>query len=95
MELKKLKVYLKIDDDITDMDDILLGYMGAAEEYIKNAGCKVDNNSKLCEVIIAILVAKFVENPDLLPVKVGMGERTGITIDGLITQLRCSQMGAV
>lgn len=93
MDLVKLKNYLKIDADITDMDDVLTSYCSAAEEYIKNAGCRVDYDNKLCEIIIAIIVAKFVENPDLLPSKNVLGEKAGITVNGLITQLRYAQIG--
>jgi len=89
MDINLLKKYLKIDDDITDMDDILVGYLAAAETYITNAGCKVDYSNKLCEIIIVILVTKMVENPDILTVK--HAENTGITLHGMIAQLRMSQ----
>ena len=86
MDLTLLKVYLKIDSD--DLDMAISGYKMAAETYIINAGCKVDYNNKLCEVIIVILVAKMMENPDLLT---NLGENTGISICGMIEQLRLSQ----
>jgi len=88
MDIVLLKKYLKVDEDITEMDDILSGYLAAAETYITNAGCKVDYANKLCEVIIVILVTRMVENPDLL---VKLTESAGITVNGMIVQLRLSQ----
>lgn len=88
MDIVLLKKYLKVDEDITEMDDILSGYLAAAETYITNAGCKVDYANKLCEIIIVILVTRMLENPDLL---VKFGENAGLTVNGMIAQLRLSQ----
>jgi hypothetical protein len=86
MDIELLKKYMKIDS--SDLDDVIAGYQSAAEVYIKNAGCVVDYDNKLCEVIIVILVTKFAENPDLLT---NLNESTGITLAGMISQLRMSQ----
>ena len=88
MDIVLLKKYLKVDEDITEMDDILSGYLAAAETYITNAGCKVDYANKLCEVILVILVTRMVENPDLLA---KLSENAGLTVNGMIAQLRLSQ----
>ena len=59
MDIVLLKKYLKIDEDITDLDVPLAGYLVAAETYITNAGCKVDYTNKLCEIIVVILVTRM------------------------------------
>jgi uncharacterized phage protein (predicted DNA packaging) len=89
MDIALLKKYLKIDADVTDMDEVLAGYLAAAETYVANAGCTIDYNNKLCEVIIVTLVTRFYDSPDLLTEK--MVNEVGITINGLITQLRAMQ----
>lgn len=89
MDIVLLKKYLKIDEDITDLDVPLAGYLAAAETYITNAGCKVDYTNKLCEIIVVILVTRMFENPDLLISK--FVEDVGITVNGMIAQLRLSQ----
>lgn len=89
MDIVLLKKYLKIDEDITDLDIPLAGYLAAAETYITNAGCKVDYANKLCEIIVVILVTRMFENPDLLISK--FVEDVGITVNGMIAQLRLSQ----
>ena len=78
-----------IDEDITELDVPLAGYLTAAETYIANAGCKVDYANKLCEIIVVILVTRMFENPDLLISK--FVEDVGITVNGMIAQLRLSQ----
>lgn len=89
MDIVLLKKYLKIDEDITELDVPLAGYLTAAETYITNAGCKVDYTNKLCEIIVVILVTRMFENPDLLISK--SVEDVGITVNGMIAQLRLSQ----
>lgn len=89
MDIVLLKKYLKIDEDITELDVPLAGYLTAAETYIMNAGCKVDYTNKLCEIIVVILVTRMFENPDLLISK--SVEDVGITVNGMIAQLRLSQ----
>ena len=88
MDIVLLKKYLKMDADVTEFDAALSGYLAAAETYITNAGCKVDYANKLCEIIIVILVTQMVENPDLL---VKSSENAGLTVNGMIAQLRLSQ----
>jgi hypothetical protein len=88
VDIKLLKKYLKVDDDITEMDDVITGYQAAAETYIENAGCKVDYSNKLCEMIIVIYVTRMLESPDLLAKGT---ETAGMTLNGMIAQLRMSQ----
>lgn len=83
MDIERLKQYLKIDG--SDMDAVLSGYQAAAEQYLDSAGCVTDYSNKLYEVVVTIIVAKLLENPDLLT---SAGERTGLTLVGLIAQLR-------
>lgn len=83
MDTEQLKKYLRIDGG--ELDSVLASYQAAAEKYLENAGCPVNYENKLYEVVVTVIVSKLFENPDLLS---STSERTGLTLVGLIAQLR-------
>jgi len=90
MELDELKQFLRIDGD--DMDIIVSGYQTAAETYLSNAGVTKDYTNGLYKIVIASICGLFVENPSLIVQGKGSLDSLSITLQGLITQLRLSQV---
>jgi len=88
MDLDELKKLLKIDG--YDLDDILLLYQLAAEEYMKNAGVTQEYTSNLYKIVIAIFVGTILENPTLIINGTITSEVKSITLNALIAQLRLS-----
>lgn len=83
MDADKLKNLLHIDSDLELANAV--AYSKVAEQYLKNAGCKVDyDNSLFCSVVVSI-TAKMLTNPDLMS---NLSESMGITLNGIIAQLR-------
>ncbi len=60
-------------------------YQGVAEQYLINAGCKKDYENQAFKGLVVSLTAKLLTNPDLLS---NLSENTGITLTGLIAQVR-------
>lgn len=81
--LAALKEDLRIDGN--EMCDIVARKKAAAEEYLKNAGCKVDYDNPLFLEIITRIVGKMIDNPEIEAVE------SGFHTVGLIEQLRMSQ----
>lgn len=74
-------LHLDVADEITNASV----YKGMAEEYLTNAGCTIDYDSKLYTGMVIIIVSKMLDNPSLLS---NLTESTGIFLNGLITQYR-------
>ena len=82
--LDAIKQDLRIDGD--DMDNIILRKKVVAEEYVRNAGCKVDYDNPLCLEIVTRFIGRQIDNPE-----VETGVETGMQFIGLIEQYRLAQ----
>ena len=60
--LEEAKVYLKVESNVTDEDELITALISAASEYIKNATGKADSGSQIYELCEKILVAHWYEN---------------------------------
>lgn len=89
MELKELKGFLKIDGE--DLDDQIIGYQKAAEIYLKNAGAIKNYENPLYKIAITIVVATLLENPMLFVSGTIVAEVKGISLAGIVAQLRHSE----
>ena len=89
MELKELKGFLKIDGE--DLDDQIIGYQKAAEIYLKNAGAIKNYENHLYKIAITIVVATLLENPMLFVSGTIVAEVKGISLAGIVAQLRHSE----
>lgn len=74
--------------DSTEETENAVIYQEMAEQYLANAGCTVDYNDALFKGIVISIVSKMLDNPDLLT---NLSETTGITLNGMIAQLRIAQ----
>ena len=57
MDLKYIKNYLRVDEDLTDDDALIQGLMDAAQQYIAAQTGKQYLNDKVWNVCICLLVA--------------------------------------
>ena len=89
MELKELKGFLKIDGE--DLNDQILGYQKAAEIYLQNAGVIKNYENPLYKIAITIVVATLLENPMLFVSGTIVAEVKGISLAGIVAQLRNSE----
>lgn len=85
MTLEDLKLYLRVDSDDEDLD--LAPMLEAAQQYLKNAGVNIDQDNKLVDLCIKILVSHWYENRGIVNVGVTT-EKLDYTIDNIITQLK-------
>ncbi len=86
MELKDLKALLRIDGD--DMDPQLQLYQSAAEEYLTGAGVAKNYSRCLYKVAVSAFVGLLIDNPNLVTSWRVEGDKLGVTLNGLIAQLR-------
>lgn len=84
--LSLLKSSLRIPDDLTLDDDLLISYLNAAKQYILNAS-DVDpdkiESSALYPVVVTELATLYYQNRGVLTNK-----KAPLTLEALITQLR-------
>jgi uncharacterized phage protein (predicted DNA packaging) len=60
--LEEAKVYLKVESNVTEDDDLISALILAAAEYISKATGKADEGSKIYDLCEKILVAHWYEN---------------------------------
>ena len=60
--LEEAKVYLKVESNVTDEDELIEALISAASEYISNATGKADSGSEIYNLCERILVAHWYEN---------------------------------
>ena len=60
MDLQKVKLFLRIDND--EEDDFLTGLLKASELYLENAGCKKNYDNELYSLGVKLLVSHWYEN---------------------------------
>lgn len=72
MTLKEVKGYLRVDDDMTDDDELIQSFMTAAQTYIVNqTGKTYDPTSDIWNTCIKMLVSHWYENRLLTPNRSG------------------------
>lgn len=74
-------LHLDVTDEITNASV----YKSMAEEYLHNAGCTIDYDSKLFMGMVISIVSKMMDNPSLLS---NLTESTGLFLNGMIAQYR-------
>ncbi len=62
VSLEAAKQYLKLDADIVEDDELIEGLIEGANEYIEQCTGKRNDNSKLYDLCIKLLVAHWYEN---------------------------------
>lgn len=80
------KKFLRIDEDVTDDDEVVDVLIGAAETYLLNAtGKQFDSTNQLARLFCLVLVSDWYENRSLIGVKVG--EKVRQTVESMVSQL--------
>jgi uncharacterized phage protein (predicted DNA packaging) len=90
MDLKKIKNYMRIDDDLTDDDALIQSLADAAQQYIQNQTGKQYNSDKLWNVCICLLVAHWYDNRQLNPSKPGSLAEFPHSVTALINHIALS-----
>lgn len=85
MSLEELKKYLCIDCD--EDDDLLLGLLEAAEEYLTNAGVKKDYRKKLYSLAVKLLVKNWYDDEESISIG-NKNDKAQFTLNSIITQLK-------
>lgn len=92
--LAQAKNYLKIDNDITDDDELVTGLISAASDYVCRTTGKVntgDNNSQLYDLCIKMIVAHWYENRAVYSQKPGSISVIPHTLTALLIHIaQCS-----
>ena len=60
--LEEAKVYLKVESNVTEDDELITALISAASEYIQNATGKADSGSKIYDLCEKVLIAHWYEN---------------------------------
>ncbi|OPG98981.1 hypothetical protein B2I21_07450 [Chryseobacterium mucoviscidosis] len=82
MDLEQIKAYLRVDYD--DDDNLIIGFMAAAKEYMRNAGVSVQEG-ELYNVVVMMLVSLFYENREVTDKDI----KIPTVINNFIIQLSC------
>ena len=90
MDLKYIKNYLRIDEDLTDDDALIQGLMDAAQQYIAAQTGKQYLNDKVWNVCICLLVAHWYDNRQLNPSKPGSLAEFPHSVSALINHIALS-----
>lgn len=89
LELNEVKKYLRLDEDYTEEDDILILMIYNAGFYIEDAGIAIDSENekkmKKIKLLALVIVTDFYENRELTT---KVTEKTRKTIDSLFMQLK-------
>lgn len=85
MDIKELKEYLRIDFEEDDM--LLRSLLSAAEEYLYNAGIKIDYKKPLYRLAIKLLVKHWYDNRDCV-VAGNVNNKLEYSLNAILTQLR-------
>ena len=92
--LAQAKNYLKLDNDITDDDELVTSLISAADDYVRRTTGKVntgDNQSQLYDLCIKMLVAHWYENRAVYSKKPGAINVIPHTVTALLTHIaQCS-----
>lgn len=84
LTLKETEKWLRVDDDESDIVEIL---MGAAETYLHNAvDVKFDGTNQLAKLFCLVLCADWYENRDLIGQQ--PSDKVRFTVQSIMTQLQ-------
>ena len=91
MELEEIKNYLRIDDDMTDDDNLLLQLQATAKQYVANTTGKiyVEGNA-IYDMVVLQLIAHWYDNRTAIITKPGALSEIPYTITSLLTHLAYS-----
>lgn len=68
--LEQAKEYLRLDEDLTEDDELISGLIEAATDYLEQTtGKKYSDNSQLFALAVKMLVAHFYENRSIFSTK--------------------------
>lgn len=81
MELEEIKVYLRV--DFSEDDEFILSLQSAAEEYLKNAGIKVEYENDLYKTAVKMLISNWYNNRDVI----GRNDTLSIMFKSIVSQL--------
>lgn len=84
LTLVEAKKYLKGDESDTSEDLDILSLITAAEEYLKNAGCKLPEGNELAKLAIKLLVVHWHENRE----PIGKADKLQYSLSNIIFQLQ-------
>lgn len=88
MDLEELKLFLRIDGEEEDL--LIEGLQFAAEEYLTNAGIKMDYTKELYKLAIKILISHWYENRHVENVGKNV-RKIAFGLDTIIVQLKYTQ----
>lgn len=86
LDVTEAKSYLRLEEDYTDEDNDIEALLSAAEGYLKNAGCTLNDGDEVAKLAVKILVVHWYENRDTI----GKGDNLAFGLQSLITQLKYS-----
>lgn len=91
MELKEIKNYLRIDDDMTDDDNLLLQLQAAAKQYVTNAtGKAYTDGNAVYDMVILQLITHWYDNRTIICSKPGSLSEIPYTVTSLLTHIAYS-----
>lgn len=85
--LEQAKNYLKVDEDITDDDELISSLINAASDYVERTTGKIADGSPLCELCVKQLVAHWYENRAVYSSKPGAINVLPHTVTALLTHI--------
>ena len=74
MTLYEVKVYLKLDDDLTEDDEVITGLIDAAKTYIEDSTGKSYQDTQLYNLAVKMIVAHWYENRQVISNKTVVNE---------------------
>lgn len=88
MELENLKKYPRIDEDDDSDNETIKDLQKAAEEYLTNAGVKIDYEKQLYCLAVKLLVTHWYDNRIITTDK--NQSKLPFSLDAIIMQLKFS-----
>ena len=94
--LKQTKDYLRIDEDLTEDDELIGSLIEAATDYLEQTtGKKYSDNSQLFVLAVKMLVAHWYENRSVFSTKTNV-KKTNVnnlphSIEAIITHISLAQ----
>ena len=85
--LEKAKNYLKIDDDITEDNELITTLINAAGNYIQQSTGKRNNDNPTYDLCILLIVAHWYENRMIYSAKPGAINQIPLSADALLKHI--------
>lgn len=86
VELEKIKNFLRIDEDLTDDDDLIMSLMEAAQTIIEQMTGRTYDNSQLFTLAIMQLVGHWYENRSIYTTKTNVHDMP-LSVQAIINHL--------